>query len=133
AALGMKTSGATPTLTLSVDPAKPTTKDKVTITPAVASGDGSASGLEIAWDDDSDGTWDVAYAAPAPRTITSDTPVTRPFKVRVRNGAGHIAEAVTWVTFAKAPPAPADGGGCGCRTTGDGSPAAALAVVALAI
>jgi MYXO-CTERM domain-containing protein len=138
AALGVKTKGARPTITLTATPAKPTTKDTVTLTPAATSGD-SSSGLEIKWDDDYDGTWDSAYAPVAARQIKSDTPVTRPFKARVRNAAGHIAEAVVWVTFTAPSTTPpmTDAGGCGCRTA-PATPAipalaAGLAVAALAV
>ncbi len=136
AALGVKASGATPTITLTSTPATPTTDDKVTLTPAVTSGDGSTTGLQVKWDDDYDGTWDVPYAAPAPRTITSAMPVTRPFKARVRNAAGHIAEAVVWVTFTTpppAPPAPPPSKGCGCRTTPEAPGAAGLGLLAAAL
>ena len=125
AALGVKAMGKDPTLKLTFSPEAPTTKDTVTITPEATSGGGSTAGLEIKWDDGYDGTWDVPYAAVAPRTITSKTAATLPFKARVRNASGHVAEAVAWVTFATPPPppppptmttTPSRGGGCGCRT-----------------
>jgi MYXO-CTERM domain-containing protein len=134
AALGVTAKSERPTLALTVSPEKPTTKDTVTITPAASGG----SGLEIKWDDDYDGTWDQGYAAVAARQITSDTPVTRPFKARVRNATGAFAEAVVWVTFGEPgttkPPVttpPATAAGCGCRTTTDApGPGVALAAMA---
>jgi MYXO-CTERM domain-containing protein len=120
-ALGVKTTGMRPTITLTTKPAKPTTKDTVTITPVATSGEASTS-VQIKWDDDYDGTWDSPYAEVAPRQIKSDTPATRPFKARVRNASGHVAEAVVWVTFTEPSmtstmPPMTDSGGCGCRTT----------------
>ncbi|APR75421.1 alkaline serine protease [Minicystis rosea] len=130
AALGVTTKGTRPTLSLKVTPAKPTTKDTVTITPE------TTGGVEIKWDDDYDGTWDQGYAQVAGRQIQSATPLTRPFKARVRNATGHIAEAVVWVTFSEpgATPPP-DDGGCGCRTTSDAGSLgpAALALAGLAV
>ncbi len=110
-----------------MSPEKPTTADTVTITPDAKSGDGSTTGLQIKWDDGYDGTWDLPYAAVAPRKITSKTAATLPFKARIRNAAGHVAEAVIDVTFTTPPPppptppmmkttSPAASGGCGCRT-----------------
>lgn len=136
-ALGVKAKGARPTLELAVKPERPTIGDTVTITPVASSGDGS-SGVEIEWDDDYDGTWDTAYGPVAARQIQSATEVTRPFKARVRNAAGHIAEAVVWVTFSNPTATPptnkpmTDAGGCGCRAASE-APAwpAALAGVAV--
>ena len=121
-ALGMKDPGVAPTITLSVKPDQPTTRDKVEITPTVSGGEA----LEITWDDDYDGTWDVGYAPAAARTLESETPVKRAFKARVRNATGRIAEAVVWVNIGE--PVDNTGGsggsggtgesdsGCGCRT-----------------
>ena len=136
-ALGVTTTSEPPTLALTVTPAAPTTDDTVTITPK-ASGDG----LEIEWDDDYDGTWDIPYGPLSARTIKSSTPIIRPFKVRVRNAAGRIAEAVAWITFTDPtttnPPGPkplvtGDGGGCGCRASSrePSLPALGVALAAL--
>ena len=123
-ALGMKDPGVAPTITLSVKPDQPTTRDKVEITPTVSGGEA----LEITWDDDYDGTWDVGYAPAAARTLESATPVKRAFKARVRNATGRIAEAVVWVNIGEPGPVDNTGGsggsggtgesdsGCGCRT-----------------
>jgi MYXO-CTERM domain-containing protein len=128
-ALGVKAPGQNPTLTLTVSPPLPTTADKVRLVPIVGAGDG----LELRWDDDYDGTWDSEYAPVAPRAIPSDAPLTRPFRARVRNAAGHIAEAVVWVTINKASPAPPpDPGGCGCRASSE-APGAAGSLAAGAV
>lgn len=141
-ALGVKTIGKDPTLTLRVSPSMPTTKDTVTITPDATNGDGSTAGLQIEWDDGYDGTWDVPYAPIAPRTITSKTPATLPFKARVRNAAGHVAEAVAWITFTTPPPAmmtnppageDADPYDCGCRTVGAAPERGAWAALGVAV
>ncbi|MFT3772377.1 MAG: S8 family serine peptidase [Minicystis sp.] len=118
AALGATAEGTTPTLALTVSPAQPTTKDTVTITPAASGG----SGFEIKWDDDYDGTWDQGYAPVAARQVTSSTPGTRPFKARVRNASGRIAEAVVWLTFEEPGTVTTpEAGGCGCRTAAETS------------
>lgn len=133
-ALGVESTGATPTISLAMEPADPTTKDTVTLTPTATSGDASSTGLQIKWDDGYDGTWDVPYGPVAPRKITSSTPAKIPFKARVRNAAGHIAEAVVWVTFSAPPPAPPvmpgkTSSGCGCRDAGEAPGTGAWAVL----
>lgn len=144
-ALGAKTNGATPTVTLEVTPARPTVDAPATLTPTADSGDGTA--VEAKWDDGYDGSWDTPYAAVAPRELTAKATGRQPVKVRVRNASGHIAEAVAWVTFSAAgtggsgaggasggrgaggaPPLPSgaapasaptdDSGGCGCEVAG---------------
>jgi hypothetical protein len=135
-----------PAITLSVSPSVPTTADVAEIVPAVGGADGGAAGLEVKWDDGYDGTWDTPYAASAPHKVTSATPADLPFKARVRDAAGHVAEAVIWVTFtqahassdagadsgpgaadagpirsgARAGAGTPDKGGCGCRAAGSG-------------
>jgi MYXO-CTERM domain-containing protein len=121
-------------------------------------GASGSSGLQVKWDDGYDGTWDTAYAAPAPHAITSKTAGPVPTKARVRDAAGHVAEAVVWVTFGAAGSSSAsssgasgsggEGGGsghviapkssgCGCRTAGARSGAsfagASLAALALVV
>jgi len=126
AALGVTTVGKDFTMSLSIDLAKPTVADKPKLIAVVIAGDADALvGLEAEWDDGYDGSWDTEWAALAPRAITPPLlPGTQPYKVRVRNAGGHVAEAVLWVTFAKAPP------GCGCAVGGATStPSPWLAVV----
>lgn len=128
-ALGAKVKGSNPTLAITVMPAKPTTADKVTLVPVA--GGGSGDGLEIRWDDDYDGTWDTTYAPVASRSIASATPLTRPFRARVRNAAGRIAEAVVWVTFTKPLPAPPPTAAAGCGCTASSDPPVAAGAFAL--
>jgi MYXO-CTERM domain-containing protein len=137
-----------PSITLAVSPTAPTTAGPAEIIPTVDGADGGATGLQVKWDDGYDGTWDTAYAAPAPHTIMSKAAADLPFKARVRDAAGHVAEAVIWVKFTQAAQgsdAGADGGadagagrgdagddagggggssgksGCSCRAAGAGS------------
>jgi Subtilase family len=138
-ALGVETVGGTPTITLAMEPAEPTTKDTVTLTPTATTGEASAAGLQIKWDDGYDGTWDVPYGPVAPRQITSATPAKLPFKARVRNASGHIAEAVVWVTFSAAPTPPPgmttsvkSSSGCGCREAREAPGAGVWAVLGAA-
>jgi hypothetical protein len=130
-AFGVTGAGETPTIALTVSSATPTVGAQVTITPVVAGG----SGLEVKWDDDYDGTWDVAYAAAAPRTVSLATTGVQRFKVRVRNASGRFAEALAILTYVEAPK-PSEGG-CGCgvigRTGGATAAAAMSAFVGLAI
>jgi MYXO-CTERM domain-containing protein len=148
-----------PSITLSVSPSAPTIGDAAEIVPAVGSADGGATGLEVKWDDGYDGTWDTPYAAPAPHKVTSATPADLPFKARIRDAAGHVAEAVIWVTFTESHPgsdAGADGGpvgadagpvrsdagaggatpgksGCGCRVAGAGGERGPLGLLGLLV
>jgi hypothetical protein len=114
-----------PSITLAVSPSAPTTAGPAEITPTVEGADGGATGLQVKWDDGYDGTWDTAYAAPAPHEIMSATAADVPFKARVRDAAGHVAEAVIWVKFTEATQgndAGADGGadaGTGRGDAGD--------------
>ena len=76
---------------------------------ATASGDADATmDLAAEWDDGYDSSWDVAYTALAPHPISALMPSSAPYKVRVRNASGHVAEAVLWVRFTEAP-------SCSCR------------------
>ena len=59
------------------------------------------------------GTWDTTYASIAPHPISAPAVGKYPFKVRVRNASGHIAEAVLWVAVSDG----SGGEGCSCRTT----------------
>jgi subtilisin family serine protease len=115
-AFGLAASAAvTPTISVKLDPATPVAGASATLTPTVAGGDG----LEVKWDDDYDGTWDVGYAKPAARAVTLDHVGVRSFKVRVRNASGHFSEALAVVTFGAPPAAPGgEASGCGCETAG---------------
>ena len=115
-ALGVKTDGITPTVTLSANPSSVAFGSQAQLTATVSGGDA----LQVEYDDDYDGTWDVAYAAASPRSVTWDHAGLRHFKVRVKNSSGRIAEAVTSITFTDpgASGGSSDGGGgCGCATS----------------
>src|SRR6185295_4838439 len=75
--------------------------------------DGNDGALQAKWDDGYDGSWDTGYDAVAPHPIVVPAAGKYPFKVRVRNASGHIAEAVIWAEIGGG----GGGGGCGCRTT----------------
>ncbi len=130
-AFGVSTSGPTPTITLAVqlDGAAPYVGGHAVLTPTVAGGDG----LEVKWDDDYDGSWNVPYAAPAARTISLDLVGTRSFKVRVRNASGRFAEALAVVEVVDAPKPAAASKGCSCTTAGRSGPAGAAAGLASAL
>jgi hypothetical protein len=111
-AFGIKTAGADPSVTLSVSPANPNVGDSITLVASAKSNDGNDAALQAKWDDGYDGSWDTSYAAIAPHPITVTAPGKYPFKVRVRNASGHIAEAVIWANIGSS-----DGNGCSCRTS----------------
>jgi len=113
-ALGVKTNGVDPSVTITVTPANPTTADTIELTPNAQSNDGNDGALEAKWDDGYDGTWDTPYGGLAPHPFTPPGVGRYPFKVRVRNDAGRVAEAVVWVAVAE--PVVASSSGCGCRT-----------------
>jgi hypothetical protein len=98
-AFGVKTAETGyPTITLAVSPSAPLVGETAQIEPTVGGPNGMA-GLEVKWDDGYDGTWDTPYAAPAAHAVTSSTVGSVPVKARVRDAAGHVAEAVVWVAF----------------------------------
>ncbi len=127
-ALGVTSAGLTPTVSLKVDPPSPAVGATVTLTPVVSGGDG----LEVKWDDDYDGTWDVGYAPAAPRAITGAQAGKRSFKARVRNASGHFAEAMTVVVFTPAGEATSSSKGCDCGASGRGGSLGAAGGLALA-
>ena len=113
-ALGVKTAGVDPSVTLSVSPANPSVTDAITIIATAKSNDGNDAALQAKWDDGYDGTWDTTYAAIAPHPTNIIVAGKYPFKVRVRNASGHIAEAVVWADVGDGLP---PDGACSCRTT----------------
>lgn len=112
-AFGVQANGVDPSVTLTVAPANPNIGDAITLVASAKSNDGNDAALKAKWDDGYDGTWDTTYAAIAPHPISVTTPGKYPFKVRVRNASGHIAEAVIWADVGDA----SSGGGCSCRTS----------------
>jgi MYXO-CTERM domain-containing protein len=151
-ALGVEATGSAPSVSLVADPPTTTVGESVTLRPTATDPDGASSDLEQKWDDGYDGTWDTAYGPVGPRTVTKKTAQPEPFKVRVRDKQGRIAEAVVWVAFGEvqqpdagppndasqadaeqgdagigpepAPVAPpqSEEDGCGCRTLGGPAP-----------
>ena len=112
-ALGVTTSGVDPSVTIEITPATPHTGDAIQLAPSAQSNDGNDGALQAKWDDGYDGTWDTAYAPIASHAFTAPSAGRYPFKVRVRNASGHVAEAVAWVDVTDAV---ADQG-CNCETT----------------
>jgi len=112
-AFGIKAAGVDPSVTLTVSPANPNIGDTITIVASAKSNDGNDGALQAKWDDGYDGSWDTGYDAVAPHPIVVPAAGKYPFKVRVRNASGHIAEAVIWAEIGGG----GGGGGCGCRTT----------------
>jgi MYXO-CTERM domain-containing protein len=129
-ALGVSTGGVDPSVTVSVTPAQPTTADAIELVPDAHSNDGNDAALEAKWDDGYDGTWDTPYGGVGPHPFAPPAAGRYPFKVRVRNASGRVAEAVVWVDVADAA---AVGGGCGCRATPSGGGELGLAALSLAL
>jgi MYXO-CTERM domain-containing protein len=142
-ALGVTATSGPPKVSLKASNDVPAVGAKVTLTPTAVDAKGEKTGLEAKWDDGYDGTWDTKYAAVAPRVVTSDKAGNQPFKVRVRDVGGHIAEAVIWLDFGGNNPSgtggngaggsasgSVDSGGCGCEAAGS-SPASGFGAGAL--
>jgi len=144
-AFGASDKGAPPALQLVAVPASAAAGAQIELRPTATDADGDTGSLQLKWDDGYDGSWDTEYAAVTPRVVTKTGEAREPFKARVRDGSGRIAEAVVWVGVA--PPVepdagPTDGGatdgdapeggipavivggsgggedGCGCRAAG---------------
>jgi MYXO-CTERM domain-containing protein len=127
-ALGVQATSGPPTVSLRASTDTPAVGAKVTLTPTATDASGKTAGLEMKWDDGYDGTWDTKYAPVAPRVVTSTTAGNQPFKIRVRDSGGHIAEAVIWLEFLGSGTGGGGtgagggmndtGGGCGCEAAG---------------
>ncbi len=113
-ALGVTKDGVDPSVSIVVTPAQPTTADSIVLTADAHSNDGDDSALEIKWDDGYDGSWDTSYGAVAPHAFVPPGPGRYPFKVRVRNSSGRVAEAIAWVDVIE----PVVSDGCSCREAG---------------
>lgn len=114
-ALGVANAGVDPQVAILVAPASPAVGEPITLTPIAQSNDGNDGALEAKWDDGYDGSWDTPYAAIAGHAFSPSQAGKYPFKVRVRNSSGHVAEAIAWVDVANAPPV-IESSGCSCRT-----------------
>lgn len=120
-ALGVKTRGVDPSVSVTITPANPTVGDDIELVPSAQSNDGDDAALEAKWDDGYDGTWDTPYGGLGPHAFAAPAAGRYPFKVRVRNDVGRVAEAVVWVTVLEPN---VESAGCGCRTAPDRSGAA---------
>ena len=129
-AFGVAASGAPPTLSLAASPATAPAGSKVQLIPTASAADGS-SGLEIKWDDNYDGTWDVPYAPVATREVQSDIEGIMVYKARVRDRTGRFSEALVQVTFTA--PVPGGGGGCGCHLAHSRIPQTSLVILGLVL
>lgn len=103
AALGVAADGERPEVTLTATPARVPVGGEVEIAVDVVNPGGEASEVELRWDDGYDGTWDGAYAPVSARTVAHDAAGRYPYKARVRNAQGRVAEAVVWVEVGDAP------------------------------
>jgi hypothetical protein len=143
-ALGIEVSDAPPTVAITLASSPVFVGRAAELQLTVADPQHPESSLVARWDDGYDGTWDTDYESSFDRTVVHEEVGRFPYKVRVRNPGGRVAEAVLWVTVEEAPPeqpdagldaglgedAPAGpaatpstepGGGCGCRTVSRGS------------
>ena len=117
-ALGVTAVGKDLTVTLAVQPLHPTVADKIHLVATPAGG--ASTAWRRSWDDGYDGKWDTVYDPALSHPVLAPKPGRYPFKVRVRNSSGHVAEAVAWISVKAAPP------GCGCRVGGESGGGGAL-------
>lgn len=141
-AFGVSDQGAAPSLELTATPPVAALGKPITLTATATDPNGEL--LEIKWDDDYDGTWDVGYAALANRDVVSAAPARRAYKARVRDASGRIDEAVVWVEWNLNGGGGNGGGngnpgggssdsGCGCRTAGSTGSALSLSLALMAL
>ena len=94
-----------PTVAVTANPAYPQTGASSTLQVTASDPDGSASDLQLKWDDDYDGTWDTAWAPVADRVVVNPAGAgPRLFKARVRDATGRVAEAVVRGVWSDLPP-----------------------------
>ncbi len=110
-ALGVANAGVEPSVKINVTSAN--TQAGITLTLDAKSNDGNDGALQAKWDDGYDGTWDTPYAAIATHSVSANTPGKYPFKVRVRNAGGRVAEAVVWADVTDTV---VTSSGCSCNT-----------------
>jgi MYXO-CTERM domain-containing protein len=106
--------------------------ERVLLHPVLADAEDAVEDLQVYWDDDYDGTWDLGpEAGTAPRGVTFDATGVVYLKVRVVDTGGLTAEALAEVTVVAGPlcdgtaepPDVGGGDGCGCRSAPTGLPA----------
>lgn len=111
---------------------------RVLLQPEVADAEDGAEDLQVYWDDDYDGTWDLGpEPGTAPRGVTFDATGMVVLKVRVVDTGGLTAEALAEVTVVDGPlcdgvpcpPDPDGGDGCDCRSAPTGMPLPLLIVL----
>jgi MYXO-CTERM domain-containing protein len=136
-ALGVSTVGKNFTVALTTSPAMPNAGDKVTLTAAPAGDPDAIASVSAKWDDGYDGSWDTPYDAAMQHQVSSMTAGKFPYKVRVRNAAGHVAEAIVWVTYGTPmmmpPPMMSSGCGCAVGARGAGGVIASLGMLGVAL
>jgi subtilisin family serine protease len=101
---------APPQVTLIAEPAAVPPGQPVVLRPQIA---GQGGRFEVRWDDGYDGTWDTGWGAAAERQVEKPAGK-QPYRVRVRDQAGLVAEAVVWVPDGMAMT------GCACDALGRG-------------
>jgi len=102
-ALGVSNDSEPPVLTLQLSPSVVPLGSLATITPAASDPDGDEAAIELKWDDGYDGEWDGEYGKLEARTVQRDQVGRYPYKARVRDAQGRIAEAVVWIEVTAAP------------------------------
>lgn len=157
-ALTVEAAGKAPTLSLTAEPAVVAVDQTAYIQPTIDDPDGDKKGMEIKWDEGYNGTWDSPYGPVQPYVVKLTKPGRYPYKARVRDTQGRIADAVAWLEVVEQLPqdagvdadmdAAADGepvlppnlgtpsgssnDGCGCAIPGNGTRTAfPLAIAAL--
>lgn len=124
--------------TIAVPPVYATVGELALLHPEVADAQDETGDLQVFWDDDYDGTWDLGpEPGTAPRGVTFDATGVVYLKVRVVDTGGLTAEALAEVTVVVGPlcdgvPCPPDVGGdsgCGCRGAPPGAPLPLLLVL----
>ena len=107
-ALGVEAGAGAPTVT--VEPVDAVVGEQVSLRLTASDPSDSPDELVARWDDGYDGTWDTDYELGLERVVVHDTVGTYPYKVRVRNRSGRVAEAVMWLEVGDAPEPQADAG-----------------------
>lgn len=119
-ALGVVPSGP-PSVRITQSPAPGIAGTETALSLVTTDPEHSAASLIARWDDGYDGTWETDYGAVAERMVVHEEPGSYPYKVRVKNPGGRIAEAVIWLEVAEAPPEQPDGGAPDAGGTDAGS------------
>lgn len=155
-ALGVEPGAGAPSVQIVADPVDAVVGEEVSLRLVVSDPNDGPDEMVSRWDDGYDGSWDTDYEPELVRTVLHEETGSYPYKVRVRNRSGRVAEAVMWLNVGEAPvvqpdagaadagdvpdaggapPASAaaddSGGGCGCRVGAEPRPGAPPALWAL--